>query len=602
MTSFNQSVLSEIEITSGLVPDVHGPAETTAGLNLQSRLVMAPHGDDASIVTNTGLIPPSEEAGKRSDALHDENDQPLSDIDDPLANDDGRVATEDEVRDLLHVVDRIPTRLWVAILAGILERFVWYGATTPLQNYLQNAPGGGVPGALGLGQAAATNIMNALTIGSYITPVPAAVIADSWLGRYKTMLYAAIIESIGATILFATSFPVAIDGGVALGGVITASVLLAVGSGAFKTTVVPFIADQYDQTDFRIHTRKTGEKVVSSRELTITYIYNVFFWAVNITGFFADSTPLLEKYVGFWLAYLIPCCCMWVALIPILLGRNHFVRTSPSSNIMPDVMAALRHGIAGGFRMDAAKPDAQLQQHGRQVSWSDSFIEDIKRSLLTCRVLLLFPIHWLCYNQTFNNLISQAGQMVTYGIPNDMMKIAGAISGIIIAPVIQKGLYPFLTRKGVSFSPVARMTVGFFILTLSMVHTTMVQKFIYQAGPCYDAPLTCPAAHDRTVPNQISVFLQIPIYVGGALAEVFCLTTGTEYAYNHAPESMKTLVQAIWLAMAGIGSLLAVAFTPLTEDPHLVTMYAILSGLLGGATILLWVLFRHVDDKVEGES
>lgn len=53
---------------------------------------------------------------------------------------------------------------------------------------------------------------------------------------------------------------------------------------------------------------------------------------------------------------------------------------------MPKVAAALRYGISGGFQMDAAKPDAQLQ-HGRQVPWSDSFIEDIKQSLFTCRVL-----------------------------------------------------------------------------------------------------------------------------------------------------------------------------------------------------------------------
>lgn len=191
--------------------------------------------------------------------------------------------------------------------------------------------------------------------------------------------------------------------------------------------------------------------------------------------------------------------------------------------------------------------------------------------------------------------------MITYGIPNDMIKISGAISGIIVAPIIQNGLYPFLTRKQIMFRPVARMTVGFLALTLSMVYATVVQKLIYQAGPCYDTPLACPAAHDRTVPNQISVFLQIPIYFGGALAEVFCLTTGTEYAYNNAPKSMKTLVQAIWLAMAGIGSCLALAFTPVTKDPHLVTMYAILAGLLGGATILLWVLFRDVD-KVKDES
>ncbi|KAI0015921.1 POT family-domain-containing protein [Xylariomycetidae sp. FL0641] len=483
---------------------------------------------------------------------------------------------------------RLPPRLWLACAAGVLERFVWYGVTAPLQNYLQNPPSrtATVPGALGLGQAAASNIVNALMIGSYVTPVPAAVVADCWLGS---------IEAVGATILFATSLPaVASHQGVALGGVVAACVLLAVGSGGVKTTVVPFIADQYDQTEPRVWTAKNGERVVGSRELTITYIYNVFYWAINIVGFFADSMPLLERYVGFWVAYLIPCICMWLALVPILVGRNSFVRTSPTRNIMPEVLGVLWCGISGGFKMDAAKPDAQLAR-GRRVTWDSSFVDDIKRSLLTCRVLLSFPIHWLCYNQTFNNLISQAGQMVTYGIPNDMMKIAGAISGILVAPIIQKGLYPYLTNRNITFSPVARMTVGFIVLTASMAYTTGIQKLIYKSGPCYDHPLDCASANEHTIPNQVSVFLQVPIYFGGALAEVFCLTTGTEYAYNHAPKRMKTLVQAIWLTMAGIGSLLALAFTPLTRNPHLVTLYAIMTGLLGAATVLFWVLFRNVD-------
>ncbi|KAJ6134222.1 POT family-domain-containing protein [Penicillium sp. IBT 18751x] len=579
---------------SGLISDARGSAEVAAEPESQPRLVLAPVGSASYFADNEASFSSFNTGSKE---FPEPNDQATLEVNSVSDCDDGRVASDDEVRDLLHVVDKIPIRLWVACLAGILERFVWYGATAPLQNYLQNVPGGAVPGALGLGQATASNIVNALTIGAYITPIPAAVIADSWLGRYKTMLYAAIIESIGAAVLFATSLPVAMHDGAALGGVISASVLLAVGSGAFKTTVVPFIADQYDQTDFLIRYRN-GKKVVADRDLTITYIYNVFYWAVNVICFLADCTPLLERYVGFWLAYLIPCCCMWLALIPILIGRNYFVRAPPTSNIMPKVFAALRCGISGGFRMDAAKPDAQLQ-HDRQVPWSDSFIEDIKRSLLTCRVLLLFPIHWLCYNQTFNNLISQAGQMVTYGIPNDMIKIAGPISGIIVAPIIQKGLYPYLTKKNIQFRPITRMTVGFFILVLSMVYVTVVQKLIYMSGPCYDRPLECPAANNSTVPNQISVFLQMPIYFSSALAEVFCMTTGTEYAYNNAPDSMKTLVQAIWLAMAGIGICLALAFTPLTKDPHLVTMYGILAGLLGAATILLWVIFRHVDQVKE---
>ncbi|KAJ5971603.1 Proton-dependent oligopeptide transporter family [Penicillium vulpinum] len=592
---------------SGPMPDVHGSTDITAEPSLQSRLVIALEtrnaSDDTDACAFLSLPKTEQNASLSSDVKDHVALRAIRSIANPSDNDDGRVASEDEVQNLLHIVDKIPVRLWIACLAGILERFVWYGATAPLQNYLQNVPGGEVPGALGLHQATASNIVNALIIGSYIVPVPAAVVADSWLGRYKTMIYSAIIEAIGATILFATSLPIAIREGAALPGVITACILLAIGSGAFKTTVVPFIADQYDEAEFRIKTQKNGVRVVTSRELTITYIYNVFYWAINVVGFVADATPLLERYVGFWLAYLIPCCAMWLALIPILFGRKYFIQHLPTSNIMPQVCSALKYGITGGFKMDAAKPGAQLHQHSRPVPWTDSFIEEIKRSLLTCRVLLLFPIHWLCYNQTFNNLISQAGQMVTYGIPNDMMKISGAISGIIIAPIIQKGLYPYLTRRRVSFGPISRMTVGFVFLTLSMVYTTVIQKLIYQTGPCYNAPLACAAANDHTIPNQISVFLQVPTYFGGALAEVFCLTTGTEYAYNNAPKTMKTLVQAIWLAMAGIGTCLALAFTPLTKDPYLATMYAILTGLLGGATVLLWILFRRLDKlKIKEDS
>lgn len=54
---------------------------------------------------------------------------------------------------------------------------------------------------------------------------------------------------------------------------------------------------------------------------------------------------------------------------------------------------------------------------------------------------LLFPVHWLCLNQTFNNLISQAGQMVNSGVPNDTIKSPNPIASIILTPVASKGLY-----------------------------------------------------------------------------------------------------------------------------------------------------------------
>ena len=44
-----------------------------------------------------------------------------------------------------------------------------------------------VPGALALGQSTATTIYNAFFFFSYLTPLPFAIVSDTWLGRYKTL-------------------------------------------------------------------------------------------------------------------------------------------------------------------------------------------------------------------------------------------------------------------------------------------------------------------------------------------------------------------------------------------------------------------------------
>jgi POT family proton-dependent oligopeptide transporter len=67
---------------------------------------------------------------------------------------------------------------------------------TPLimstENYIQNARGGEIPGTLGLGQVTASNVINALMIATSLTPMLAAIIADSFLGRYRTMVFSAM--------------------------------------------------------------------------------------------------------------------------------------------------------------------------------------------------------------------------------------------------------------------------------------------------------------------------------------------------------------------------------------------------------------------------
>ncbi|KAK3385608.1 oligopeptide transporter [Podospora didyma] len=505
----------------------------------------------------------------------------------------GQLATENEIRDLLHVVDHVPTEAWLAALIGAAERFAWYGCTGPLQNYLQRSPTDDIPGALGLSQATASAIVSALLAVSYFTPIPAAIWADGWMGRYKTLVIFYTLTLAGVIILFATSLPAVLKHVTSGWGVYTAMVLMSFGSGGVKAAITPFIADQYVNRDPIVRALKSGQLAVTDRELTIRYIYNTFYWMVNIGGLGSLGTTFLERYVGFWTAYLVPLIVMGVGTVPLFLWRRRFVKEPPVGTVLPQAVQAMALAAKGGFKMDSAKPKEQSEKHGKEVPWDIKFVDDLKSGLYTCRIFLLFPIHWLCLNQTFHNLISQAGTMEGYGVPNDAIKSFNPISIIIITPVVNLLLYPFLTRRNINFSPIMRITVGFAILTISLAIATGVQKAIYSAGPCYNHPLACTASDDGRIPNRVPMFVQLPIYLTGGIAEIFCYTTGLEYSYNQAPKSMRSIVQSYWLAMDGIGALLSIAFTPLAKDPHFVVMYGSIAGLMATTTIIFALAFRR---------
>jgi POT family proton-dependent oligopeptide transporter len=100
--------------------------------------------------------------------------------------------TDQELKELVHVADNVPYPVWLVILVGSAERFVFYGASTCLQNYLQNSPNDLIPGVLGMGQSDATAVNYAFMVLVNFAPVPLAVVADGWLGRYKLILLSTV--------------------------------------------------------------------------------------------------------------------------------------------------------------------------------------------------------------------------------------------------------------------------------------------------------------------------------------------------------------------------------------------------------------------------
>lgn len=124
----------------------------------------------------------------------------------------------------------------------------------------------------GLGQSAATGLNYFFQFWCYVTPILGAIIADQYLGRYNTILYFAVVYIVGLIILFCTSLPVAIEHGAALGGLVTAMIVIGLGTGGIKSNVSPLIAEQYRETRMKIRILRKGERVIVDPAVTIQRI------------------------------------------------------------------------------------------------------------------------------------------------------------------------------------------------------------------------------------------------------------------------------------------------------------------------------------------
>ncbi|PWW72590.1 PTR2-domain-containing protein [Tuber magnatum] len=485
---------------------------------------------------------------------------------------EGEEPREEELATLCHIGDKIPYSAWLVAVVELAERFTFYGLTGPFQNYMQNRRDDPrLPGALGLGQSAATGLQYFFLFWCYITPLLGAIVADAWLGRYNAIVLFALIYICGLLVLFVTSLPASLDSGAGLGGLIGCMIIMGLGTGGIKSNVSPLIAEQYTRTKPVLKLLPSGERVIIDPNVTIQSLYNIFYWCINIGSLSSIATVWLELKFDFWAAYLLPFCFFFVGLFTLIVGRKSYVVRPPSGSVLLDAGKALGIAARNGFRMDAAIP-----------RFGEQFINELKRALIACRVFCFYPIYWLLYGQMNSNFISMAGTMETHGLPNDLLFNLNPISIIV-----------FIPSENPHSSPITRIAFGFFLAASSMAYAAGIQRWIYNTGPCFDFPLSCPASKDGTLPNKLHVAAQTPAYVLIGLSEIFASITGLEYAFTKAPPSMKSVVMGIFLMQNAFGYAIGIAISPTSKNPNLVTFYACLAGVTALAGAAFWFCFRH---------
>ncbi|KAL2126867.1 hypothetical protein VTI74DRAFT_11702 [Chaetomium olivicolor] len=542
---------------------------------------------------------------------------------------DGRAPTEEELHTLRRVPDKIPWNIYTIAFIELCERFSYYGTTAVFTNFIQQelpkgSPTGasydinnGQAGALGLGQRTAFGLTTFNTFWQYTMPLFGAWIADSYLGRFRTIGAALLIDIIGHIILVICGLPPVIknpNGSVAAFSI--GIILMGIGTGGFKPNVNPLIVEQLDLEKMIVRTLPSGERVIVDPAATASRVYHYFYMFINIGALCGQlSMAYCEHYVGFWLSYTLPTILLCFCPLVMLWGRRRYKRVPPQGSVLGRSMKLFFLANKGRWSINPVKTYRKLHDgtfwenvkpskfdpdtKPKWMDFNDAWVDEVRRGFNACAVFLWYPLFWLCYNQINNNLVSQAATMKVAGVPNDVMNNLNPFALIIMIPLLDLFIYPALRRIRINPTPLRRIAVGYFVAAGAMVWACVIQYYIYKKSECgnYANGIMPDGTKRECARVDINMWAQTGSYVLIAFSEIMASITSLEYAHSKAPANMRSMVQSVALFMNAISSAIGFALVSLADDPLLVWNYGVVAVLAAFGGTMFWLQMRHLDKQ-----
>ncbi len=306
----------------------------------------------------------------------------------------------------------------------LAERFSFYGMKAILATFLvsnffnpENNP------ATQAGAEARSNeITHLFTAISYGCCILGGILADKFLGRYKTIVYLSIIYSIGHLFLavFESNYQWFIVG----------LMLIAIGSGGVKPNVSVMVGDQFDNPE----------------DKNISKLYDVFYFAINLGAFFSMLIiPVLKHRYGGAIAFGVPGLLMLVALLIFLAGKRQYKMVPPSTT-----------GSSRTFKETVA---------------------------ILSKVLVVFafiPLYWALWDQNGSEWVLQAAKMDLnfMGITwlSEQIQVVNAILILVFIPLFSVVVYPLLEKLGVRVTAVRKIGWGFVLVAVTFLLTAWIQQ------------------------------------------------------------------------------------------------------------------------------
>ena len=261
-------------------------------------------------------------------------------------------------------------------------------------------------------------------------------LADAHWGRYKTIHAAIVCAIVGHVILTASAAPSVIKhNGSALAAFIIGLIIMGVGTGGFKSNISPLLAEQQIETKKRIKVLPSGERVIVDPSVTTSRIFLYFYMCINIGSLVGQigmsgslsrfpigntNTPLqgmvyCEKYVGFWLAFMLPTVLFVFAPIVLAVCKKHYILLPPTGSVFAKFFQLWSYACKGRWSInprrtyknltapdfwDRVKPsNVPESQRPKWMTFDDAWVDEVRRGLKACTVFLYLPLYWLAYGQ-----------------------------------------------------------------------------------------------------------------------------------------------------------------------------------------------------------
>ncbi|PKA51720.1 putative peptide/nitrate transporter [Apostasia shenzhenica] len=453
-------------------------------------------------------------------------------------------------------VSRFTSGGWTAALfiigVELAERFAYYGVSSNLITYLT--------GPLQESTASAAAAVNTWSGMASMLPLAGAFVADSYLGRHRTILVASLLYILGLGLLTLSSVLPSLRPpkcSINYGKTCSPSsfqvfffyfslYLVALAQGFHKPCTQAFGADQFDEKD-------------PEEGLSRSSFFNWWFFGLCLSiSITIIILPYVQDNVSWALGFGLPFIAMGIALIIFLIGtkkyriqqlkgRSPFLRIGKS-------FAALIKGTA-----TSEGSELHHSKHKSDKEPNDLQIEEAKGLLRLFPLWLTCLIYGIVYAQSSTFFTKQGGTLdrkigSSFQVPPAALQSFISISIVAFVPIYDQILVPLtrkLSRIPTGITKLQRIATGIVLSVLSMTVAALVEMKRLKTAKDYgliDQP-------EAIIP--MSLWWLAPQYILCGITEVFTLVGMQEFFYDQVPDELRSIGLALYYSIFGIGNFIS---------------------------------------------